>query len=122
MSIVLLLFDQSKYKSNELNSSFRRRPILDFDFGGRVRPSTHNITDAIVGLKIQGFDQDRIDLIKQVYDILVTICGYSFSDLYVNQLHQRYKLIHREKERVIIIEKWPDKVNAEKFQPVQLRH
>ena len=41
------------------------------------------------------------------------ICGYSFGDLYVNQLLQRHKLIHDQKERVVIIEKWPDYVNED---------
>lgn len=39
------------------------------------------------------------------------ICGYSFGDLYVNQLLQRHKLIHNRKERVVVVEKWPDYVN-----------
>ncbi len=39
------------------------------------------------------------------------ICGYSFGDLYVNQLLQRHKLIHDKKERVVVVEKWPDYVN-----------
>lgn len=40
--------------------------ILDFDFNGMVTPSTRNITDDVVGLKIQGFALDELDLIKQV--------------------------------------------------------
>ena len=39
------------------------------------------------------------------------ICGYSFGDLYVNQLLQRHKLIHNRKERVVVVEKWPDYEN-----------
>ena len=39
------------------------------------------------------------------------ICGYSFGDLYVNQLLQRHKLIHDQKEKVVIVDKWPDYVN-----------
>ena len=31
------------------------------------------------------------------------ICGYSFGDLYVNQLLQRHKLIHDQNERVVIV-------------------
>jgi len=45
--------------------------ILDFDFNGMVTPSTRNITDDVVGLKIQGFALDELDLIKQVYDLIV---------------------------------------------------
>ena len=45
--------------------------ILDFDFNGMVAPSTRNITDAVVGLKVQGFDLGELDLIKQVYDLIV---------------------------------------------------
>lgn len=39
------------------------------------------------------------------------ICGYSFGDLYVNQLLQRHKLIHDKNGRVVIVEKWPEYVN-----------
>lgn len=41
------------------------------------------------------------------------ICGYSFGDLYVNQLLQRNKLIHDQNERVVIIDRWPDYVNED---------
>lgn len=41
------------------------------------------------------------------------ICGYSFGDLYVNQLLQRHKLIHDKNERVVVVEKWPDYVNED---------
>lgn len=34
------------------------------------------------------------------------ICGYSFGDLYVNQLLQRHKLIHDKNERVVIVDMW----------------
>ena len=36
------------------------------------------------------------------------ICGYSFGDLYVNQLIQRHKLVHDKNERVVIVDKWDD--------------
>lgn len=36
------------------------------------------------------------------------ICGYSFGDLYVNQLLQRHKLIHDKNERVLLVDKWDD--------------
>ena len=39
------------------------------------------------------------------------ICGYSFGDLYVNQLLQRHKLIHDKNERVVIVEKWDYVIN-----------
>ena len=39
------------------------------------------------------------------------ICGYSFGDLYVNQILERHKLIHGKNQRVVIIDKWPDYVN-----------
>lgn len=39
------------------------------------------------------------------------ICGYSFGDLYVNQLLQRHKLIHDKTQKVVIIDRWPDYVN-----------
>jgi len=41
------------------------------------------------------------------------ICGYSFGDLYVNQLLQRHKLVHDKKEKVVIVEKWPAYVNED---------
>ena len=41
------------------------------------------------------------------------ICGYSFGDLYINQLLQRHKLIHNKKQRVVIIDRWPDYVNED---------
>ncbi len=41
------------------------------------------------------------------------ICGYSFGDLYINQLLQRHKLIHGDNQRVVIVEKWPDYVNKD---------
>ena len=41
------------------------------------------------------------------------ICGYSFGDLYVNQLLQRHKLIHDREERVIIVDCWPDYANED---------
>lgn len=41
------------------------------------------------------------------------ICGYSFGDLYVNQLLQRHKLIHDTNQRVVIVDKWPDNVNED---------
>lgn len=50
---------------------------------------------------------------KVIENSSLLICGYSFGDLYVNQLLQRHKLIHDKNERVIIIEKWPDYVNQD---------
>lgn len=41
------------------------------------------------------------------------ICGYSFGDLYANQILERHKLIHNKNQRVVIIDKWPDYVNDE---------
>lgn len=54
------------------------------------------------------------NLVKKVIENpSLFICGYSFSDLYVNQLLQRHKLIHGDKERVVIVEKWPVHVNED---------
>lgn len=39
------------------------------------------------------------------------ICGYSFGDLYVNQLLLRHKLVHGRNERIVIVDKWNDRVN-----------
>lgn len=41
------------------------------------------------------------------------IVGYSFGDIYANQLLERHKLIHGEKQRVVVIDKYPDYVNEE---------
>lgn len=41
------------------------------------------------------------------------IVGYSFGDIYANQLLERHKLIHGEKQRVVVIDKYPDYVNNE---------
>ena len=35
------------------------------------------------------------------------IIGYSFGDLYINQLIERHKLIHEESQKVVIIDKFP---------------
>lgn len=34
------------------------------------------------------------------------IVGYSFNDIYVNQIIERRRLIHSDKQRVVIIDKW----------------
>lgn len=39
------------------------------------------------------------------------ICGYSFGDIYANQILERHKLIHKKNQRVVIVEKWPNYVN-----------
>ncbi len=41
----------------------------------------------------------------------VLVVGYSFGDIYANQLLERHKLIHRDMQRVIVIDKYPDHVN-----------
>lgn len=41
------------------------------------------------------------------------IVGYSFGDIYANQLLERHKLIHGDNQRVIVIDKYPDYVNKE---------
>lgn len=52
------------------------------------------------------------NLVKKIIENpSLLICGYSFGDLYINQLLQRHKLIHGEEERVIIVDRWPVYVN-----------
>lgn len=52
------------------------------------------------------------NLVKKIIENpSLLICGYSFGDLYVNQLLQRHKLIHNENEKIVIVEKWPEYVN-----------
>lgn len=48
---------------------------------------------------------------KIIEDPSLLICGYSFGDLYINQLLQRHKLVHDKNERVVIVDSWPDYVN-----------
>lgn len=50
---------------------------------------------------------------KTIENPSLLICGYSFGDLYVNQLLQRHMLIHDTNEKVVIIDKWPDYVNED---------
>lgn len=50
---------------------------------------------------------------KMIENPSLLICGYSFGDLYVNQLLQKHKLIHDQNERVVIIDRWPDYVNED---------
>lgn len=42
----------------------------------------------------------------------VLIAGYSFGDLYVNQLLQRRQLMKGDRHRMVIIEKFPDYLNS----------
>ncbi len=51
---------------------------------------------------------------KNIENPSLFICGYSFGDLYVNQLLQQHKLIHDKKERVVVVEKWPEYVNDDR--------
>ena len=54
------------------------------------------------------------NLVKKIIENpSLLICGYSFGDLYVNQLLQRHKLIHDKNQKVIIIDRWPDYVNED---------
>lgn len=54
------------------------------------------------------------NLVKKIIENpSLLIIGYSFGDLYINQLLQRHKLIHDKKEKVIVIDKWPDYVNED---------
>lgn len=39
------------------------------------------------------------------------IVGYSFGDIYVNQLLERHKLIHGDEQRVVVIDRYPNYVN-----------
>lgn len=52
------------------------------------------------------------NLVKKIIENpSLLICGYSFGDLYANQLLERHKLIHNKNQRVVVIDKWPDYVN-----------
>ena len=39
------------------------------------------------------------------------IAGYSFGDLYVNQIIERMELIHGNSKRVVLIDWWPLQVS-----------
>ena len=52
------------------------------------------------------------NLVKKIIDNpSLLICGYSFGDLYANQILERHKLIHDKNQRIVIIDKWPNYVN-----------
>ena len=52
------------------------------------------------------------NLVKKIIENpSLLICGYSFGDLYVNQILERHKLIHGNSQRVVIIDKWEDNIN-----------
>lgn len=54
------------------------------------------------------------NLVKKIIENpSLLICGYSFGDLYVNQLLQRHKLIHDKNERVVIVDMWKDYANED---------
>jgi hypothetical protein len=42
--------------------------VLDFDFNGIEKPTTSNITKICTEQKVQGWDVEEIDLIRQIYD------------------------------------------------------
>lgn len=44
--------------------------VLDFDFKDLLKPTTANITKAVVQQKIQDFDERDSDLIKQIYNLI----------------------------------------------------
>lgn len=50
---------------------------------------------------------------KIVVNPSLLIVGYSFGDLYVNQLLERHKLVHGNNQRVVLIDKWPDWINKD---------
>lgn len=52
------------------------------------------------------------NLVKKIIENpSLLICGYSFGDLYANQILERHKLIHDKNQKVVIVDKWPDYVN-----------
>lgn len=52
------------------------------------------------------------NLVKKIIENpSLLICGYSFGDLYANQILERHKLIHDKNQRVVIVEKWPSYSN-----------
>lgn len=54
------------------------------------------------------------DLVNKIIaNSSLLIVGYSFGDLYVNQLLERHKLVHGRLQRVVIVDKWPDWVNKD---------
>lgn len=50
---------------------------------------------------------------KIVANPSLMIVGYSFGDLYVDQLLERHKLVHGKNQRVVLIDKWPDWMNKD---------
>lgn len=63
-------------------------------------------------LEFLPFSCYHADLVnKIVANPSLLIVGYSFGDLYVNQLLERHKLVHGNNQRVVLIDKWPDWIN-----------
>lgn len=46
--------------------------VLGFDFGDLLKPTTSNITQVVVQQRIQDFDGNESDLIKQIYNLVVS--------------------------------------------------
>lgn len=44
--------------------------VLDFDFGNLLRPSTQNITEAILDIEVMNYEGRATKLIKDVHDRL----------------------------------------------------
>lgn len=58
------------------------------------------------------YDFYHANLVNSIlHNHALIICGYSFGDLYVNQLIERMRLIHGDKRRIVVIDYWnPNKI------------
>lgn len=68
-------------------------------------------TEKLEFLPYSCYHADFINKIVENPSLLIV--GYSFGDLYVNQLLECHKLVHEKKQRVVIIDKWPDWINKD---------
>lgn len=55
---------------NRITAILGAGAVLDFDFGDLLRPSTQNITEAILDIEVRNVNGQRTKLIKDVYDRL----------------------------------------------------
>lgn len=65
---------------NRITAILGAGAVLDFDFGNLLRPSTQNITEAILNIEVQNVDGQKTKLIKDVYDRLLE-CGFERQNL-----------------------------------------
>lgn len=64
-------------------------------------------TDKLIGVPFDFYHGKLYDSIMRSNKLIIV--GYSFGDLYVNQLLKRMSLIHGDKKRIVLIDYWNNK-------------